>query len=333
MVAVVTVCMYELVRVFFERAFYRRSMRYEFDAFFGTGASDNIRHGVIVLQSDNVEVLAAQLGLALPDGLKSMTGVDATSRVYKARNWINRWDTEGARALAWEFRRRVTDAPELRPVEHKIVDGKPQISRLDVDANAPFEISMGLGFTDETTSEVKSICSPWMYIERHPIYGDVIALNRLLLKEEGGGEKRIETMQSSLSEKHVCLVPPGWDIDLWLKSDQSVKDYAIILRHTRTTGHHRQIFFVLAGFTERGTAAAGHYLATHWKQLHRRLVAGRHDKRSFGDFLLLIGGPSSSPERVAEWREDTRLPPVTGPRIRETIGDIDCEWVRRELGR
>jgi len=106
-----------------------------------------------------------------------------------------------------------------------------------------------------------------------------------------------------------------------------VRDYAVILRHTQQKpNRHRKVVFALGGFTERGTAAAGRYLAHNWFELWERHVQGVFDSGSLGDFLVVLEGPSL-PESVSEWWSEDEGLNVTPQRLFDK--GIKCEWSDR----
>jgi hypothetical protein len=106
-----------------------------------------------------------------------------------------------------------------------------------------------------------------------------------------------------------------------------VRDYAVILRHTQQKPNHsRKVVFALGGFTERGTAVAGRYLAENWFELWSRHVEGEFDKGSLGDFLIVIEGPSL-PDSVNDWWSEDISLNVTPQFLYEK--GIRCEWSGR----
>jgi hypothetical protein len=107
---------------------------------------------------------------------------------------------------------------------------------------------------------------------------------------------------------------------------REVRDYAMVFRHTHV-GRHRDVLFVIAGFTERSTAVAAQYLMHEWKALWEQHVKGTTVTGSRGDFLLLIEGPSD-PRQIDHWR---LILEVT-PRSLHDLG-IHCEWADRIPGR
>lgn len=289
-----------------------------FDDFFGDSASTKSSEGVVVLQCDRIESLFDRL---LNDPAAKIKAVPP-HRLYKARTWLNRWDTDGATAIQEEFQKHGINAPKLLLSEHH--------SRDEIPASAPFQIAMGLGFTDRAKVAF-DICTSWMRVTREPGSGDAVSFHKGLLPVRP--LSRLSAPAESEEENFFRLLPLGWDADYlerWLQGAagtntvQDVQDYAIILRHTQNADP-RQVTFVVAGFTERGTAIGGRYLAKGWQKLWMKYVAGKVTKPSRGDFLIVIAGPSW-PGTTAAWKEDPNFEAITPDRLRK---NIDCEWSRR----
>jgi hypothetical protein len=140
-------------------------------------------------------------------------------------------------------------------------------------------------------------------------------------------------------------LPRKWNpdyLDLWhawsnrRNAVPDVWDYAIILRHTERSGaaglypdrgeeshNPRLVLLVLAGFTERGTAIAAHYLAKYWHQLWQNHVKGTP---YYGDFVTLIEGPSD-PDKFDHWREDPSF--LVTPKLVHGCGIRDNDWYDR----
>jgi len=96
------------------------------------------------------------------------------------------------------------------------------------------------------------------------------------------------------------------------------------LRHCHKNSEgSRLVTFVLAGFTERGTAAAGAYLAQNWKSLviHHKLGT------SLDNFLLVIEGPSDW-SNIKEWAPDPKLHPITPSRLKDIAPQLsEGPWI------
>jgi transcriptional regulator with XRE-family HTH domain len=288
-----------------------------FEEFFGDDAFTRSNDGVIILQSDPIEKLLQQFVFDLGEQIKSVP----EHRLYKARTWINRWDTDGAAAIQEQFQKYKISAPRLLLSEHHSHD--------EIPPSAPFQIAMGLGFTFRTQLFVET-CSPWMRVTREPESGDAVSIHMDLMAK--GRLTRFSDPVKSEEKGFVRLLPLHWDtkyLDRWLdgatgQNVADVQDYALIFRHTHNDDP-RQISFVLAGFTERGTAIAGRYLAKRWQELWRKYVADTVNGPSRGDFFIMIAGPSW-PGSVDGWKEDPNFLAITPERLR---GKIDCEWARR----
>jgi len=281
------------------------------DEFFGDGASTAAHKGVIILQSDHMDEV-------LKDEVLRARIAHPTSRLYKARKFLNAWDTYGAIAIQNEFQRLGLLAPSLILSE--------QHSQEHTD-NATFKICMGLGFTFETRRAVKRICHPWAQISKS--CGDALSFNQSLVPKylpEKSQRLRLEKPEASYRR----LVPSDWGenyIQRWLdmlEYEDSVNDYAIILRHTELEPR-RHLLFVVAGFTERGTAVAGLYLAKNWRNLWKRYVRGHAHKGSLGDFMIVIEGVSD-PKSPNPWLEVSAYE-VTPEKL-EKAG-MTCLWSKR----
>ena len=103
---------------------------------------------------------------------------------------------------------------------------------------------------------------------------------------------------------------------------------ANLRRHTEATEQGRRISFVIGGFTERGTAAGGLYLASKFPQIYRSVRAGYKSRQNYkdsrGDFLLVIYGPSR-PDKFREWKP--AFSPITPMLLHDA--EIGCEWQER----
>jgi DNA-binding winged helix-turn-helix (wHTH) protein len=297
-----------------------------FDEFFGVRAAGI--DGVIILQSDLIDDSllpgSGQLrGYAQPD-----------SRFYKARTVLNTCDTYGATLIQEAFQKRQRKAPKLIFSDH---------NTKDTTHSAPFKISMGLGFTDQTTRTIQDrTCGSWMRISHTG--GDALSLRECLLPGKGikarlGWEPDVE------KPGFFRLVPSDWDsnyVQAWSQmlppaNGPDVRDYALIFRNTRRDGG-RQILLAVAGFTERSTALGGKFLAEKWPKLWEDHVRGSAFSGSLGDFLILIEGPSD-PDRLDEWSEvkEFEWSPEKLKAIREKLKakgeDVEwaCEWADRDL--
>ena len=259
------------------------------------GMPTEAHEGVIILQSDLLDDL-------LKDSDPQRQFASPSSRLYKARTVVNTWDTYGATAIQEVFQMHAMKAPRLVLSDHHIRDPR--------HLSAPFKISMGLGFNDETTKTIQNqTCGPWMRISKTP--GDAVSFEVRLLPSSDN--TRLKWEPDSEKAGFFRLLPIDWDetyVDRWCRmlppiNGPEVQDYAMIFRHTRVKPQ-RQVLFVVAGFTERSTAIASHYLAEHWKQLWKTHVKNRTGGGSFGDFLIIIEGPSDL-EKSYDWSEDETL--------------------------
>jgi hypothetical protein len=310
----------------------KRRLHDEFVAFFGDGALD--RRGVVILQSSPIEDLLespnAEPVIGEESGRILMT---PSSRLYKARTWINKWDTESAQAIRDEVEKYNPKGPAFVFSDRHHSDPNPTQS-------PPFQISMGLGFTEQTDTLLAEVCNPWMRISRKLDSGDTVCFHDSLRPTNGLEPARLRIAEGEETE-FFRILPRDWKspaqkgerpayMNRWLSlrkyPNQHVWDYAIILRHTELTlTGERRIFFVVAGFTERSTAAAGHHLATRWPDLYDTYVKPQElDRESRGDFLIVITG-LSNPVNFGDWAEDRLFPAITPARLE----GIRCDWTER----
>jgi hypothetical protein len=291
-----------------------------FDEFFGDGASSAHHQGVIVVQSDAIPGFLEKF---VPN-LRELIESDPQHRFFKARTWVNRWDTDGANAIRDEFLSHGMRAPRLTFSDH---------AAKDLHTHAPFEITMGLGFTDRTTKVFQS-CREWLHVKKWADCGTALSLHEWLVDD---GNKRFykakDNDPNDLGFRR--LLPKDWSesyIGSWITMMENpdsadVRDYAVILRHTQQKANrNRKVVFALGGFTERSTAIAGRYLAKNWFELWTRYVEGEACDGSLGDFLIVIEGPSS-PESVHEWWSEDKSLSIT-PQLLYERG-IRCEWSNR----
>lgn len=295
-----------------------------FDQFFGISKPDD--NGIIILQSDTID-----------DVLKDHTAsalIQPSSRLWKARRFANAWDAFAGIAIQQEFQNQGRKTPTLVLSDHRI-GNTPDIGH----ALPAFSISMGLGFTHETSTAIEGrVFDPWMRISRNSDFepdsndavGDAVCFHEKLIPSRDKNP-RLGTVPYKPGSHFLRLIPSDWSesyVDSWFEMlppahGRAVQDYAIILRHTRQVDSHRQIIFVVAGFTERGTAIAGQYLAKdkNWQALWRTYVNGR----PYGDFLIVIEGPSD-PRRMEEWSEVKQYEVIPERLLKRKIS---CEWAHR----
>jgi DNA-binding winged helix-turn-helix (wHTH) protein len=297
-----------------------------FEEFFGPGTADTaakFSHGAVVVQADHLDRLAVAPEINVNDSIRKTPG----NRSYKARTWVNYNDLLCTQALVKLF-----ESHSLKPPQ-TVLSVRNSREDLNLPAETAFIAAVGLGFTDRSTRALK-ICHPWMRVSRTSPAGDAIAIHPKLVL-------RYHTLETA--EKNGYLkapdepdfwirLPHGWSdtyLDTWLEwldidnTVETAQDYAIILRHTQLIGGQKQILFVLAGFTERGSAIAGRYLALHWRQLWKNYVEDQPDD---GDFLALIEGPSD-PGLTRSWQEDKSF--TITPQIIHDLGITGCNWFDR----
>ena len=301
-----------------------------FDQFFGTTYSDKLGH--ILLQADRIDKLIRELS-SDPKSIESLInepvpspGAKAKSnRLYEARRWVNAHDADASRSIREAFRVMERSPPELYVEDHK-----PHLSD-----GAPFIISTGLGFTENTDEVFRKVCEGWMIYDPASDCGDVVAIHQ---KVYPGGSPDFEPPGECVRGSYLKLLPRDWKRDEYLSLSDQLRegfsgearhtssalpnDYAILLRHTDET--LKQVRFVVAGFTAHGTAAAGKYLADHWDSLWETYVKG-HANSSDGDFCQLIVGMSEDP---GSWRPAENAVMLT-PRHLATSAKIECLWKSR----
>jgi hypothetical protein len=215
------------------------------------------------------------------------------------------------------FRKEGLQAPAITTVPH----GRQADENESAD-DWPFRIVMGLGFTDDTRQLLHNEFGPWLQIALDDKLGDCIDIKAQLVRD---GLSALDTHEGTQGFKR--LAPKGWTLDAWnTKPRHLVKDYALILRHTKQTNGHRQVILILAGFTEIGTAAAGHYLHKNWTSLYEMYVRGNTKGGSLGDFALVVCGLSDE-NAFGDWKPDPNLPAITPPDIKHH--QIDAPWGKR----
>ena len=289
-------------------------VRAAFDEFFNLTTEDH--GGVIILQSDLIDRVLPGLG-------RSRSFVWSKSRFYKARYLLNMCDTYGATFIQEEFNKQQRKTPKLVFSDHNSKDDPSQHA-------AALRISMGLGFNDLTTRTMENrICGQWMRVSKPT--GDALSLHKKLVLSSKS--PRLKSEMDAKNRGFRRLLPSDWSRKDYVKTWMSmlppnkgpdVQDYAMIFRHTRM-GPVRQTLFIVAGFTERGTAIGGAYLAENWKNLWERFVRGRVHRDSLGDFLILIEGPSDT-DRLSEWTEVPEFE-ITPEKLKAKC--IKCEWAGR----
>ena len=162
----ITVSMFEVIKSAVEHLLNYWSHRRRFDEFFGDKASAAGNKALILLEPTNVPELLE----VISPGISQKMEVPEQNRFFKARDWINRWDTEGAKALREIFAREGYAPPELSSLT------------TGLDAATPFAFSMGLGFTHESLKVVKDSCNAWLRISVSES-GDRIELKHQLLND------------------------------------------------------------------------------------------------------------------------------------------------------
>jgi hypothetical protein len=283
---------------------------------------DDTARGVIIVQSDPMDELLRELLKRFDAKLAAEIKITSASRLFKAREWVNHWDSEGAQEIQEAFRTMQLTLPKIILRSHN--------SKKAISASAPFVISFGLGFTGRTATAIRQ-CPEWLRSTIEADTGDALWLHEKLIPEMGSGNLQFLPAVAGFRR----LLPSGWDektkgvsyMEAWLEMRNDVDapevdDYAIIFRHTEKKGG--RVLWVLAGYTERSTAIAARYLIDHWSDLWGRYLRDA-PAEALGDFLVVIDGPSNTdPERLADWSE---VLAVTPQRLDQA--DISCVWQRR----
>ena len=325
-ISLFTVSAYELLSVVLQWGLWVKFDRKVFDQFFGDDASDLCGAGVIQLQADKIDVLLKQYQESpyqknpMPN-IKAAIDSKPDGRLFKAREWMNYFDTIGAKEIIRQFRDLGLDSPQLHPIERSaLID-----EAMHPEEQPPFIISMGLGFSVKTDKLLQHVCDGWMKVSLVERYGDVLDLLQNLVPNQ---LKLLEVVVAENPNFRRLLPKGDWTLTKWLEF-VSTRDYAIILRHTEKNRQgRRQMKFVLAGFTERGTAAAGEYLARNWKQLWQAYVKNDYKKDGLGDFMLVIEGPSQWKD-IKEWSSDPYLGAITPERLAVSAPYLNTPWVAR----
>ena len=279
--ALVIVTAYEFIKLGVQHAVWLTTKRPKIEKFFGKGASERPEDAEIIAQTDPLKKMLR----GLVDDTDAALERAPHHRLFKARHWVNRYDVEAGRAILKLFRKEGLAAPQLKPVDDDR-DQKPE--------TAPFKMMLGLGFTKEAEL-LRRQFSGWLRVEMTPI-GDALSIRTSLLP--GNWQSRLVGVAGS-DPAFTTLHPRNWSVQRWLESPETSRDYGVIVRHASDTGSGSGacVYFWIGGFTDRGTAAAGRYLAEHWEALHRRFVAPRNAANPYGDFLIVIEGASQDKDR------------------------------------
>lgn len=283
-VAMITVSLFELLKTAIQFVVYHFSITKEINTFFGEGATKDSNKARIILQEDSLENVLKEF----PDTAKGLNK-NPDHRLHKARSWVNRFDIDAARAIIRKFRDLDLAPPDIEPTHRN----KPTSNQL----NMPFRFVIGLGHTDEANKLINTPdFNEWLQVVHDNDKGDMLKIHQELIEGNLGGRLQIDR---TFQDGFVGLYPnpQEWNIDAWLNKEKTIKDYAVILRHTMdpVADHPGCVNFWVGGFTEHGTAAAGYYLADNWERLSKEIV--RRDKfGGCGDFMIVIEGLSHKPK-------------------------------------
>jgi hypothetical protein len=297
----VTVSMFELLKLILEQVRSFLATRMAFNGFWGIGASTRGNEGIILLQEEDLEETVSKLTGGQALFAKAKTATTNDNRFFKAITWVNKWDAEAAKHIRAEFWKLHYAPPEMKHIRSAESYAAPP--------SAPFVISVGL-FSAETRRFIKEYSGEKNLIEvTQTEEGDAIVLFHSLVADTDG----LRCTGSDLNMR--TLIPEGWDRPKWAKGD-ATNDYAIISRHTLTKQDSpRFVRFVVAGFTEHGTEAAGKYLGRHWRSLHQKFWSNPELSGRRGDFFLVIQGRSTDTDN---WVEAPGINPITPQLMAET---------------
>jgi len=291
----VTVSVFELLKLALERFRFYVATRLAFNEFWGIGRSTGGNQGVILLQEENIEDAVTKL--AQTEHVFGKPQIDrAANRFFKAINWVNKWDAEAAKHIRAAFWRQGFRPPEVQHIKS---------TESYTAAPDTFVVSVGL-FSEETKRFVRAYSDGKELIDiTQTERGDAIELFHSLTSDSDYLE------YSKDSDKGMRQVTPkGWNRNKWIHNEPTM-DFAIILRHTVRQHSTKLVRFVVAGFTEQGTEAAGKYLSKEWRNLHRTFWAERSSDRR-GDFFVVIVGKSNETDC---WTQDPAIIPITPPRM------------------
>jgi hypothetical protein len=299
--------------------FHKNKAEENFEVFFGPGAMSRQERGRIIIQADRIEALLEHLLSDQTSNVRSAVRFTLAkperNRLYKARHWVNARDAASAKVVREGLRAQHFPTPELYIIEHD-----PRGDPFAPHAGAPYVISMGLGFTDTTKSVAEAVDpSRTMFgIEVNTGNGDAIVIRHDLMGTHYS--KLLHLSQVSpgdAGDERRYLFPKDWDVDVWLRGEMRSNDYGLIARHTATVDGRKQTRFVLAGFTEDGTLAAGRYLVNRWERLlelsrEKLRLRGDHHGQA-ADFIAVVAGDSRS---TTTWTDDPfvfLLVPIKSP--------------------
>lgn len=247
--------------------------------------------GRILLQSDSIGALASSFA-GEPDSAERPEAAwqnRGPNRVFKARAWLNRHDTEAAKEIREVFATKGFDPPAFEAVGRS--------ADLKREASRPFEVWVGLGFTEYMVNTVNRVAAGHLAIKIDDDHGDLLDVHSSLLPRQEPAELRYKHHGEGLCQ----LLPAEWDHERFLSIDQQksgMNDYGYILRYRsdKDDQWNNTVLFHLGGFTEHGTWAAGHYLAHHWEDIYRKCVKDEDDREKELAIIVLAGKSPFRPE-------------------------------------
>lgn len=229
--------------------------------------------------------------------LEALLDSSPAARMYKAREWVNRFDAAGARTLCRAIRDLTESSPEIETSGHVTLTAQSiPTSKRGMAAY------MGLGFTDGTKDHLWDVCAGWAECDFGESLGDYLKLAGWVL--EGTTDLRSKGTLLTIDPTGTgwsIVAPAGWRSPKKCPAkDERLKlnDYAVILRHTLGKREREKVVFVCGGFTERSTFHAAQYLAHQWEDLQALASAGDNGRFGWGDFFAVISGVSN---HRSEW--------------------------------
>jgi hypothetical protein len=304
-IALVSVFLIEVITTAGIQYFRGRNEK-DFEEFFGKGSLSRSQRGRIILQADRFEGLI--MGLTGKNSETTNAVLEALkrsehNRLYKARSLLNARDAESAKIVREDLRRQRFPTPELDIIQRSL-PGEEAKHIFDQFSEAPYLISMGLGFTETTLALLQDVANKCVYVDPATKHGDALVIDKDYLVPPYADleiEKTPEAPDTAVMGKgYYRIFPRDWDVGKWLGDEAKTRDYAVIVRHTAVVEDRTQIRFVLAGFTEDGTVEAGRYLVSQWRSALWDLYKHKKNEGN-GDFVVVISGV---PKGEKPWKKE-----------------------------
>lgn len=193
------------------------------------------------------------------------------------------------------------ERPVARQTETQIESG---IDSSDDGVDSPFDIYMGLGWTEFIVPFVNRKCERFLRINFDPNHGDVIDLHherfpkKAVQLDQTHSDGNYEIRPEGLPNHFVRLIPSGWNHERYKAlandSDPAMYDYAYIFRYAERGD--RKVRLHIGGFTEHGTWAAAHYLAKHWEEILKVCVRPQNGNAKNLTVIILAGKTPFNPD-------------------------------------